>query len=52
LLKTAAVLALLLWAGRRMPTIRMDRFQEIAWMVLIPATLVQALAVSIVVISR
>jgi NADH-quinone oxidoreductase subunit H len=50
LLKTAAVLAVLVWAGRRFPTIRMERFTEIAWMVLIPATLLQALFVSIVVI--
>ena len=48
--KTAAVLALLVWAGRRFPTIRVDRFQEIAWMVLIPATLLQALFVSVVVV--
>jgi len=48
--KTAAVLAVLTYAGRRTPTIRMDRFMEVAWMVLIPATLLQALFVSIVVI--
>jgi NADH-quinone oxidoreductase subunit H len=50
LLKTAAVLAFLVWVGRRSPTIRMERFMEIAWMVLIPLTLLQALFVSIVVI--
>jgi len=50
LVKTAAVLAVLVWAGRRVPTVRMDRFTEVAWMVLIPATLLQALFVSIVVI--
>lgn len=50
LVKTAAVLAGLIWAGRRLPTIRMERFTEIAWMVLIPATLLQALFVSVVVI--
>ncbi|XVV06661.1 NADH-quinone oxidoreductase subunit H [Actinosynnema sp. CA-248983] len=50
--KTAAVLGLLVWAGRRFPTIRVDRFQEIAWLVLIPATLVQALVVSVVVLTR
>ncbi|GAB1511561.1 NADH-quinone oxidoreductase subunit H [Actinophytocola sp. KF-1] len=48
--KTAAVLALLVWAGRRLPTIRMDRFTELSWLVLVPATLVQALFVSFVVI--
>lgn len=50
LVKTAAVLGVLVWAGRRLPTIRMERFTEIAWMVLVPATLAQALFVSIVVI--
>ncbi|MGM1062146.1 NADH-quinone oxidoreductase subunit H [Saccharothrix sp. Mg75] len=48
--KTAAVLALLVWVGRRLPTIRVDRFQEVAWMVLIPAALLQALFVSVVVV--
>ncbi|MFI9812730.1 complex I subunit 1 family protein [Saccharothrix variisporea] len=50
--KTAAVLGVLVWAGRRFPTIRVDRFQEVAWLVLVPATLVQALVVSVVVLMR
>jgi NADH-quinone oxidoreductase subunit H len=50
--KTAAVLGVLVWAGRRFPTVRVDRFQEVAWLVLVPATLVQALVVSVVVITR
>jgi NADH-quinone oxidoreductase subunit H len=50
IVKTAAVLALLVWAGRRLPTIRMERFTELSWMVLVPATLLQALFVSFVVI--
>jgi NADH-quinone oxidoreductase subunit H len=50
LLKTAAVLAGLVWVSRRLPTIRMERFEEIAWMVLVPATLLQALVVALVVI--
>jgi NADH-quinone oxidoreductase subunit H len=49
LVKTAGVLAALVWFGRRLPTVRMERFTEIAWIVLIPLTLVQALAVAIVV---
>jgi NADH-quinone oxidoreductase subunit H len=49
--KTAAVLGVLVWAGRRFPTIRMERYMEIAWLVLVPATLLQALFVSIVVIT-
>ena len=50
IVKTAAVLALLVWAGRRLPTIRMERFTELSWLVLVPATLLQALFVSFVVI--
>jgi NADH-quinone oxidoreductase subunit H len=50
IVKTAAVLAFLVWVGRRSPTIRMERFMELAWMVVIPLTLLQALFVSIVVI--
>jgi NADH-quinone oxidoreductase subunit H len=50
LVKTAVVLGVLVWAGHRLPTIRMERFTEISWMVLVPATLLQALFVSIVVI--
>jgi NADH-quinone oxidoreductase subunit H len=50
LVKTAAVLALLVHVGRRLPTIRIERFMEVAWLVLVPATLLQALFVSIVVI--
>jgi NADH-quinone oxidoreductase subunit H len=50
LIKTAAVLAVLLWCRRRLPTIRMDRFVELAWVVLIPVTIAQALAVALVVL--
>lgn len=51
LVKTWAVLALLIWAGHRFPVLRMDRFMEAAWMVLIPASLVQLLVVSIAVLD-
>lgn len=51
-LKTAAVLALLVWARRRLPAVRMDRFEELAWVVLIPLAILQALAVAIVVVMR
>lgn len=50
LVKTAVVLGVLVWVGRRVPTVRMERYMEVAWMVLVPATLLQALFVSIVVI--
>jgi len=52
LLKTLAVLGLLVGARHRMATLRMDRFEEVAWMVLVPAVLVQALVVAIVVLAR
>ncbi|SEP53520.1 NADH-quinone oxidoreductase subunit H [Amycolatopsis saalfeldensis] len=50
--KTLAVLALLVWLKRRIPTVRMERYQEIAWVVLIPLTLLQALVVAVVVLVR
>ncbi|WP_067125498.1 complex I subunit 1 family protein [Microtetraspora malaysiensis] len=50
LVKTVAVLALLVWAGHRLPTIRMDRFMAATWLVLIPAVLLQILVVGIVVL--
>lgn len=51
LLKTVGVVVLLVVAGHRVPVIRPDRFVEIGWMVLIPATLLQALLVSVLVLS-
>ncbi|QLY34484.1 NADH-quinone oxidoreductase subunit H [Nocardia huaxiensis] len=50
LVKTVAVLGVLVWMGRRWPAIRMSRYMEIAWIVLLPLILVQALVVSLVVI--
>ncbi|MFC4376293.1 complex I subunit 1 family protein [Nocardia halotolerans] len=50
LVKTLAVLAALIWLGRRWPTIRMSRYMEIAWIVLLPVILLQALVVSVVTI--
>ncbi|MDJ1137954.1 NADH-quinone oxidoreductase subunit H [Streptomyces iconiensis] len=50
--KTAAVLALLIGVRRALPTLRLDRFMGLAWMVLLPLVLLQALAVSVVVVLR
>jgi NADH-quinone oxidoreductase subunit H len=50
LVKTCAVLAVLVWARHRLPVLRMDRFMELSWLVLIPAMLLQALFVAIVVL--
>lgn len=51
LVKTLGVLVLLVVTGRRVPVIRPDRFVEIGWMVLIPATLLQALLVSVLALT-
>ncbi|MEV4218555.1 NADH-quinone oxidoreductase subunit H [Nonomuraea sp. NPDC049725] len=50
LTKTVAVLGVLVWAGRRVPAVRMDRFTQASWLVLIPAALLQMLVVGLVVI--
>ncbi len=50
LFKTVAVLAVLVWTGHRVPAVRMERFTEISWLVLLPLTILQALAVSILVL--
>lgn len=52
LVKTAGVLALLVWLRHRLPTVRMDRWTEISWIVLVPLTIVQALVVALVVLAR
>lgn len=50
LVKTAALLAVLVWLGRKVPLLRPDRFMEIGWMILLPAVVVQDLVVSVVVV--
>ncbi|NGO06316.1 NADH-quinone oxidoreductase subunit H [Streptomyces sp. HC44] len=52
LVKTVAVLALLIAGRRLLPTLRMERYMEFAWMVLVPLTLLQALFVAVVVLNR
>ncbi len=51
LLKTAVVLAAIVWLARRFPTVRMERFAEFAWVVLVPLTILQALVVSVLVLA-
>ncbi|MEU1892862.1 NADH-quinone oxidoreductase subunit H [Streptomyces pristinaespiralis] len=51
-LKTGAVLAALVAGRRLLPTLRMDRYTEFAWLVLVPLTLLQALVVAVVVLNR
>ncbi|MGP4098158.1 NADH-quinone oxidoreductase subunit H [Nonomuraea sp. KM90] len=49
-IKTVAVLCVLVLVKHRVPAVRMDRFTEFAWVVLIPLALVQTLVVGIVVL--
>jgi NADH-quinone oxidoreductase subunit H len=50
--KTLAVLALLTWARRRLPVLRADRYAELAWVVLLPLTICQALVPALVDLTR
>ncbi|WP_328847045.1 NADH-quinone oxidoreductase subunit H [Streptomyces sp. NBC_00258] len=51
-LKTAAVLGFLVGVRRAIPTVRMERYLELAWVVLTPLAIVQALVVAVVVLNR
>lgn len=51
-LKTAAVLAFLVRVRRRVPTVRMERYVEPAWVVPTPLAIAQALVVALVVLNR
>ncbi|MFQ6853550.1 complex I subunit 1 family protein [Streptomyces sp. 35M1] len=52
LIKTLLVLAVLVVAARRLPVIRADRYVELAWVVLIPLTIMQILAPALVSLNR
>ena len=52
LVKTAVVLAVLVWLRRRLPAFRPDTFLEVGWLVLLPAVLVQDLVVALVMVWR
>jgi NADH-quinone oxidoreductase subunit H len=51
LVKTLAVVAVLVWVGRRLPVLRPDRTVEVSWMVLVPLTLLQTLVVAVLVLT-
>ena len=51
LLKTLAVVAALVWVGRRLPILRPDRTVEVGWMVLVPLSLLQTLVVAVLVLT-
>jgi len=52
LVKTLTVLTALVLARRRLPVLRPDLFMEVGWLILLPAALVQVLAVSVIAVWR
>lgn len=52
LLKTVVLLTVLVWARRRVPALRPDKFMEVGWLLLLPAVLVQDLIVAVVAAGR
>ncbi|WP_411158616.1 NADH-quinone oxidoreductase subunit H [Streptomyces sp. TRM68416] len=52
LVKTLLVLGLLVGAVRRLPMVRADRYVELAWVVLLPLSVLQALVPALVQLNR
>lgn len=52
LFKTLALLAALVWLGRRLPLLRADRLLEVAWVLVLPLVLAQDLLVAVIAIWR
>src|SRR5699024_2093284 len=52
LVKTVALLTVLVWLRRKLPMLRPDRFMEIGWMILLPAAVLQDLVVSLIVVGK
>ncbi|WP_099041858.1 complex I subunit 1 family protein [Mycobacterium neglectum] len=50
--KTVALLGVLVWLRRAIPALRPDKFMEIGWVVLLPAVLAQDLVVAVIAIGR
>uniref|UniRef100_A0A5Q5CLK5 NADH dehydrogenase subunit H n=1 Tax=Mycobacterium sp. (strain JLS) TaxID=164757 RepID=A0A5Q5CLK5_MYCSJ len=52
LVKTVALLSVLVWLRRAIPALRPDKFMEVGWVVLLPAVLAQDLVVAVIAIWR
>ena len=52
LVKTLAVLLLLVVVRRRLPVLRPERFAEVGWVLLVPLTLLQILVTSLIVLAE
>ena len=50
--KTLALLSVLVWLRRTIPALRPDKFMEVGWVVLLPAVLLQDLVVAVIAIWR
>lgn len=48
IVKTVALLTILVWVRRWIPLLRPDKFMEVGWMVLLPLVLVQDLVVAVI----
>ncbi len=48
ILKTVAVMSIVIAAGHRLPRLRLERFVVVAWVVLIPLSLVHVFGAGIV----
>lgn len=51
IIKTALVLAVFVAIRHRAPSVRPDRFAEVAWIIVLPAALLQVLVVAIIVVG-
>lgn len=51
-IKTLAVLAVLTWGRRRLPVLRAERYTELAWVILLPLSVCQALVPALVDLTR
>ncbi len=52
IVKTVALLTVLVWSRRRFPMLRPDKFMEVGWLILLPLVLVQDLIVAVVAVWR
>ncbi len=52
LVKTVVLLSVFVIARHRLPAIRPERFAEVAWIIVIPLILLQALVVAVVMVNR
>lgn len=52
LIKTVALVAVMVTVARRLPAVRPDKLAEVGWIVLVPAVLAQLLVVSLIVSQR